>query len=559
METTAEIKRLQSCINDLISVLALPAIWSGSEASHILGTLLDVLLTMLRLDFVYARLPDASDGPAIEVVRSVDRCHFSARPQQFGELLDRWLVSDQTSARCVMPNPTGEGEVSIASFSLGLQHEAGLLVAACRRPDFPTEVERLLLRVAANQAGIGLQEARRSGEQKRIAEMLEERVANRTERLTALNEELRRSEAYLAEAQKLSHTGSWALNPHKAVYWSEENFRIWGFDPHQAIPDRETVLRRIHPEDCDRVVEEAQKAVLEKRDYAVDFRIVLPDGSVKYVRGLGHPVFSPTGDLLEVVGTQLDITERKRAEEERERLRQAQADLAHLNRVTTMGELTASLAHEVNQPIAAAVTDASTCLRWLSRDQPDVEEARQAALRVVKDATRAAEIIARTRLLFRKVTPQPELVNLNEIIQEMIMLLHSEATRYSITIRTELEDLPQVVGDRVQLQQVLMNLVANGIDAMKEVDGMRELAIKSSKTENDQLLISVSDTGVGLPPQNAHQIFNPFFTTKPHGTGMGLRISRSIVESHGGRLWAADNSRCGASFYIALPAQTEAA
>ncbi len=555
METTAEIKRLQSCINDLISVLALPAIWSGSEASHILGTLLDVLLTMLRLDFVYARLPDASYGPAIEVVRLADRRHSSAQPQQFGELLDRWLVSD---ARCVMPDPTGAGEVSIASFSFGLQHQAGLLVAASRRPDFPTEVERLLLRVAANQAGIGLQEAWRSGEQKRLAEMLEKRVADRTKRLTVVNEELRRSEAYLAETQKLSHTGSWALNPRKAVYWSEENFRIWGFDPQQAIPDRETVLRRIHPEDCDRVVEEAQRAVIEKRDYAVEFRIVLPDGTVKHVRGWGHPVFSPSGDLLEVVGTQLDITERKRAEEERERLRQAQADLAHMNRVTTMGELTASLAHEVNQPIAAAVTDANTCLRWLSRDRPDVEEARQAALRVVKDATRAAEIIARTRLLFRKVTPQPELVNVNEIIQEMIMLLHSEATRYSVTIRTELEELPQIVGDRVQLQQVLMNLVANGIDAMKEVDGMRELAIKSKKTENDQLLISISDTGVGLPPQHANQIFNPFFTTKPHGTGMGLRISRSIVESHGGRLWAAGNSDRGASFYITLPSRLEA-
>jgi len=251
--------------------------------------------------------------------------------------------------------------------------------------------------------------------------------------------------------------------------------------------------------------------------------------------------------------------ERRLAREERERLRQAQAELAHINRVTTMGELTASLAHEVNQPIAAALTDANTCLRWLNRDHPDVEEARQSALRIVKDATRAGEIVGRTRLLFRKSTPQRELVDVNEVIREMIVLLRSEATRYSISVRTELADLPQVMGDRVQLQQVLMNLMTNGIDAMKDVDGTRELAIKSQRTDSGQLLISVSDTGVGLPPQQADKIFDAFFTTKPHGTGMGLRISRSIVESHGGRLWAADNSRRGASFYITLPAQVEAA
>jgi C4-dicarboxylate-specific signal transduction histidine kinase len=249
--------------------------------------------------------------------------------------------------------------------------------------------------------------------------------------------------------------------------------------------------------------------------------------------------------------------ERKLAGEERERLRQLQADLAHINRVTTMGELTASLAHEVNQPIAAAVTDANTCLRWLTRDRPDVEEARQAASRIVKDATRAGEIISRIRLLFKKGTTQRELVDVNEVIREMIVLLHGEATRYSVSIRTELADLPQVMADRVQLQQVLMNLMINGIDAMKDADGMRELIIRSQQAEDGQLMLSISDTGVGLPPQQADQVFNAFFTTKPHGTGMGLRISRSIVESHGGRLWAADNSQPGASFYITLPTQVE--
>jgi PAS domain S-box-containing protein len=245
-----------------------------------------------------------------------------------------------------------------------------------------------------------------------------------------------------------------------------------------------------------------------------------------------------------------DITDRKQAEEG---LRQAQADLAHVRRVSSMGELSASLAHEVNQPIAAAVTDANTCLRWLSRDQPDLDEARAAASRMVQDGRRAGEIVKRVRLLFKKGTPDRELVDVNEIIREMMLLLHGEATQFAVLVRTELAaDLPQIMGDRVQLQQVLMNLMMNSIDAMKDVDGTHELTIQSQRGENGQVLISVSDTGVGLPPQQADRIFDAFFTTKTHGTGMGLRISRSIVESHGGRLWAADNPPRGARFCFTL-------
>ena len=253
---------------------------------------------------------------------------------------------------------------------------------------------------------------------------------------------------------------------------------------------------------------------------------------------------------------QAESRERKRSEEA---LRQAQADLARVNRVTTMGELTASLAHEVNQPIAAAVTSANSCLHWLAGDIPNLGKARAAAMRIVNDGTRAAEIISRVRLLFQKGTPQWEWVRMDEIISEMVGLLRGEATRYSISVRTDLPvDLPQVMGDRVQLQQVMMNLMTNSIDAMKEVDGTRELSIKSQRADNDQVLVSVSDTGVGLPPGQADQIFNAFFTTKPHGTGMGLRVCRSIVESHGGRLWTVENSTGGASFHFALPTKIEA-
>jgi PAS domain S-box-containing protein len=518
--------------------------------------------------------------------------------------------------------------------------------------------------------------------------------------LEVQEETLRRSEGYLAEAQRLTGIGIWAWNvaSRQSVYWSQENFRLFDFDPERAIPTDEAFYQRVHPEDRDRV---RREIFLERPDqgshFDVDFRIVLPDGAIKYVRSTGHPVFNISGDLVEYVGTSIDVTERKRVDEERERLlaseraafaeavaaqqrfrdlvnsveaivweasvpsfqisfiskeaervlgypverwlseptfwkdhvhpedrewalqccqtataekrnhqfehrmiaadgsvvwlrdlvtvvvegdrvtrvrglmvdltnrkqaeealRQARADLAYVSRVTTMGELTASLAHEVNQPIAAAVTNAKTCLRWLTRDHPDVEEARAAASRIVKDGIRAGEIISRTRLLFEKGTPQHDVVDVNEVIEEMIVLLRGETTRYSISVRTELAaDLPQVMGDRVQLQQVMMNLIMNSVDAMKDADGTRELATKSQRTENDQVLVSVSDTGVGLPPEQADQVFSAFFTTKPHGTGMGLRISRSIIESHGGRLWAANNSPRGASFCFTLPVKAE--
>jgi PAS domain S-box-containing protein len=253
----------------------------------------------------------------------------------------------------------------------------------------------------------------------------------------------------------------------------------------------------------------------------------------------------------------LDLTERKRAEEERERLRQAQADLAYMSRVITVGELAASLAHEIKQPIAAAVTNAKTCVRWLQRDAPDIAEACEAASRIVKDTTRAAEIIDRVRSLYTRGTPQRELVDLNEIVREMIVLLLDQANRYSIPIRTDLTPrLPKVMADRVQVQQVLMNLMLNGIEAMKDTSG--ELTVTSKRSENGQLMISVSDSGIGLPQEQPDRIFQAFFTTKSQGTGMGLSISRTIVESHGGCLWATANTGRGATFHFSLPTEAKA-
>jgi signal transduction histidine kinase len=271
------------------------------------------------------------------------------------------------------------------------------------------------------------------------------------------------------------------------------------------------------------------------------------------------PLRNDVGNIIKWYGTAIDIEDRKRAEQERERLRQLEADLAHVNRVSMLGELGASLSHELKQPIAAAITNADTCLRWLKRDQPDVEEASEAVTRIVEAGNRAAEIINRLRSFYTKSAPvERELVDVNELIPEMLVLLRSEANRHSLPMRTDLAaDLPRVTADRVQLQQVFLNLMLNGIEAMKDSGGV--LTIVSQLDNDDQLLISISDTGVGLPAEKADQIFNAFFTTKPQGSGMGLAISRSIVESHGGRLWASANSGRGTTFHFTLPTAAEVA
>ena len=537
-----------------------------------------------------------------------------------------------------------------------------------------------------------------------------------TERRRA-EESLRRSESYLAQAQRLAHIGSWVweIPGRNALYISEEWYRIYGFDPKDGMPCWEKRLERVHPEDRARWRATIDRAIAEKSDYDVEFRTLPPDSPGKHIHSVGHPILGRSGELIQFVGISMDVTESKRAEEafrlivvgtagttgsdffqslvqhmaqalqaryafvttcddqkhsrtlafwkgdgfgknfefdiadtpcekvlhgeichyrqglqglfpldkvladwqaesylgipmfdrsnhvighiailddkpmeadlraidllkifgsraaaelkrqraedelqaslqERERLRRAQAELAHINRVSTMGELTASLAHEIKQPIGAAVTNAEASLRLLNRDHPDIAEAREAALEMVKDARRAADIIDRVRSLYQKGSSQLESIEVNKVIDEMVLMLQNEANRHSVTIRTDLAGgLPTVMADRVQLQQVVMNVMLNGIEAMRDAIG--ELNIKSRLAEDGQLLISVSDTGVGLPTENTDQIFDPFFTTKSQGTGLGLAITRSIVESHGGRIWATPNSGRGATFYITLPSK----
>ena len=363
-------------------------------------------------------------------------------------------------------------------------------------------------------------------------------------------DQLRRSEAYLSEAQRLSRTGSfgWQVSTGE-ILWSEETYQIFGYDD-SARPSLKLVTDRTHPDDRQRVRQLLEQVSTDGGSFDTEHRLLMPDGAVKYLHVVAHAMKNSSG-VVEFIGAVTDLTPVKKADES---LRKAQADLAHVNRVTTMGELAASLAHEVNQPIAAASINARSCLRYLKRDQPDLDGAGKAASRMVADVNRAAAIISRIRLFFTKGTAIQEPVDLNEVIREMVVLLNGEATQYSISVRTELaEDLPTVVGDRVQLQQVLMNLMLNSIDAMKNVEGARQLILHSGPGDNGQLLVSVHDTGDGLPVDQADQIFTAFFTTKSHGTGMGLSISRSIIESHGGRLWGANNSGRGACFQFTLP------
>jgi PAS domain S-box-containing protein len=313
----------------------------------------------------------------------------------------------------------------------------------------------------------------------------------------------------------------------------------------------------VHPDDRARYVAQWKSALAAGEPLEIELRVWTAQRDYRWLLVRNVPLRDSRGEIVKWYGTGIDIEDRKRAEDA---LRKAQGDLAHANRVTTMGELCASLAHEINQPISGAITNASTCLRRLDREPPDIEGARAGASLIIRDANRAAEIINRVRLFFRKGVVTKERVDINELIREMEILLHNEASQHSVFVQTRLAaDHPLIVADRIQLQQVLMNLMINGIDAMKAVEGPRQLTLGTQNDGNAQLLVSVEDTGIGLPANQAGQIFNAFFTTKEHGTGMGLRISRTIIEAHGGRLWATDNHPRGASFHFTLAVSSDAA
>jgi PAS domain S-box-containing protein len=377
-----------------------------------------------------------------------------------------------------------------------------------------------------------------------------------TERKRA-EQALRQSQFYLNEAQSLTHTGSWACNlVTKGIFHSsDENARLYGFDPSQGPIPFERYYERILAEDEPALRRILENAISTGTDYDVEFRIRRADGAIRFLRALGH--HKPSQEIGDFVGTTIDITDRKHAEAERERLRQLEADLAHINRVNMMGELATALAHEIQQPLAASITSANALQRWLAHDPPDLERARATADRIAQDSNRAADIITSLRSFYKAGTPTDrKIIDVKDVINEMTVLLGNEAARHSITISAKLMPATAAVrADRVQLQQVLMNLMLNAIDAMKGAGG--ELTIRSGVDSEGHVVVAVEDTGVGLPSEGAELIFDPFHTTKRHGTGMGLTITRSIVESYGGRVWASANDGLGATFRFTLPVSAE--
>jgi predicted ATPase/C4-dicarboxylate-specific signal transduction histidine kinase len=404
-----------------------------------------------------------------------------------------------------------------------------------------------VLDLLASQAAISLENARLYAEVER--ENLERQ---------RVEDELRRSERLMAEGQRISRTGSWAWNIQTGkLVWSAEQWRMFGLNPDAGEMTFGLLAEIIHPADRSLVLQTVDEAIGMSAAFDLEFRICMPNGEVKYIQGAGHPILEKSGEL-EYVGAFMDLTQQKRAEEDLRRkeadLRKSQAELAHVTRVTTMGELAASIAHEVNQPLTGIVTNGIACIRWLGAERPNLEEAKQSVNRIIRDGKRAADVIGRIRALFKKANPAREPLDLNETIREVIDLIQNELEKKQIVLRLALaRELPLLLGDRVQLQQVMLNLILNAIEAMSRVEGRRRELTISTKLHGDAgVLVKVQDTGEGLDPQFVDQIFNAFQTTKKGGLGMGLSISRSIVENHSGQLWVTANDGPGATFQFTL-------
>jgi PAS domain S-box-containing protein len=363
-------------------------------------------------------------------------------------------------------------------------------------------------------------------------------------------EELRRSEAFLAEGQRLSLTGSFSWNvATNAITWSEQLYRMYEIEV--GVPLTLEVIRtRVHPEDVS-LLERMMQARPNGNDFEWQYRLLMPDHSIKYLHAVAHATHDQDGQL-EYIATVQDVTARRLSEEA---LGEIRSELTHVARVSSLGVLTASIAHELNQPLSGIITNASTCLRMLGADPPNVDGACETARRTIRDGQRASEVIKRLRALFGKRDTTTEAVDLNEAAREVIALSMSELQRKRLTLRLELgDDLPLVTGDRVQLQQVILNLILNASDAMSSVtDRPRHLVISTERTEDDEVRLSVQDAGVGFDPQELERLFDPFYSTKSNGMGIGLSVSRSIIESHHGRLWAEPNDGPGATFVFALP------
>ncbi|MDB6011592.1 MAG: domain S-box-containing protein [Gammaproteobacteria bacterium] len=403
-----------------------------------------------------------------------------------------------------------------------------------------TSARLAILKLLASQAAISLENVR----------LYEELRAENSERQRA-EAGLRRSDAYLSEAQRLSHSGSFGWRPSSGeLYWTEETFRIFEYDP-ASTPTLERLRLRIHPDDVAAFGRVAERASDDGQDFAHEYRLRMPDERVKHIQVVASAFRDEAGDV-DFVGAVMDVTAIRVAERE---LHKTRTDLAHVMRVTSLGELTASIAHEVNQPLGAVMFNAEACQSWLARDPPNMNEAYAALERIVRDGSRAGEVIRRIRALAKKTDTTMVPLNLNDVLSEALTFVQHELLSSRVVVRVEHASvLPLIVADKVQLQQVILNLVTNGIEAMQSItDRPRELVIRSEQDDARQVRVTVTDCGVGFSAASAERLFNTFFTTKSSGMGMGLSICRSIVELHGGRIWAAPNVPHGATFQFTLP------
>jgi signal transduction histidine kinase len=563
--TSVEIKRLERCISDLVSLLALPAVWSGSDTSQILQTLLEALMRMLRLDLVSVRLTDPLTGGPVEIVRITGLQQPIPPAHEICDALEHCVRDGSRKWPPLLRKVFGDGDVSIVPLPLGPQGEIGMIIAAVQRNDFPQQTEALLLSVAANQASIGLQEARLRNRQKQIAEELDHRVAVRTMELGQANDELRkeiaerkqaeeklrRSEVFLAEGHQLARIGSFSWRVATGeITWSEQLYRTFGFEPGTPVT-LELIATRVHPEDRPLMSDMIEQAGRGVSNFEYEHRLQMPDLSVKHLHLIAQGTCDKDGHF-EYIGAVQDVTQRRFSEEA---LSRARSELAHVARITSLGVLTASIAHEVNQPLSGIITNASTCLRMLATDPPNIDGAQETARRTIRDGNRASEVISRLRALFSKKDVTMEPMDLNEATREVIALSLRGLQRNRITVQTDLaDDLPPVMGDRVQLEQVILNLVRNASDAMSAVDDrQRQLLIRTEQDDGDYVRLTVQDAGVGFDPHAVDKLFEAFHTTKTDGMGIGLSVSRSIVESHRGRLSAKLNDGPGATFSFSIP------
>lgn len=598
-------KDLEGFLDELMCVQALAGSWNGCGPRHIATTLLEAVVRLLDLDFAYARVEDSKGNRPLELI-SLGRYVGSNVPAaEVGRALGSWLRGDASGSASVVPNPVAEGTVSISILRLRVQEGIGSLVAGSRRADFPAMTERVLLRAAASEAALALQRPRALKAQKRNPEGAERYVVVPAAQRAAASDELRKDAAKReqAEAEALAtkrqlttelaamtalHELSTRLlsqsdlhvlleEAEKELVESELRFRLlaesiphhvwcvrsdgtaayWNrrLSEYTGLTDEE--LRSggwaaLHPDDVARVKAAWEMVRTQGTGYQMEQRLRGRDGRYRRFMCRGVAVGDGQGRPVEWCGTSTDIEERHQAEEA---LHKARTELAHVTRVTAMGELAASIAHEVNQPLAAIVANGHACAHWLSADPPNLREASQSAERIVRDANRASQVVSRIRAFLKRGESRLAPLDIEEIVREAMDMTQGEIRAHGVHLSlTASADLPPVLGDRIQLQQVVLNLVMNAVEAMEPVtERPRMMRVEIARCGAETVRVAVCDSGIGLDPGRREEVFDAFHTTKPGGMGMGLAVSRSIIEAHRGRLWTTPNEGPGETFQFTVP------